>query len=127
MSRRLCALLVCALVPVGVVTGCGSSGTSTTKSSTTEHTSTTATSTVPLTVRVNKAIADCHKEVRTSAYIPAGEKAAGEADCEGVKTGNVAQVTALRTMLRDACELEVTEKVPADEKTAADEACKKVY
>jgi hypothetical protein len=122
MTRRLCALLVCALVPVGVVTGCGSSGTPTTKSTTTKHTTT-----VPLSVRLSKAITECRKEVRTSAYIPAGEKATGEADCEGVKTGNVAQVTALRTMLRDACELEVTEKVPADEQTAAGEACKKVY
>jgi ABC-type glycerol-3-phosphate transport system substrate-binding protein len=120
MTTRLCVILLCALA----LAGCGSSGTSTTKSGTTKH---THTSTVPLKVRLDKAITECKKEVATNAYIPAAEKRAGKADCEGVKSGNFGQVAALRTMLRSACELEVTEKDPAAEKSAGMVACKKVY
>jgi hypothetical protein len=123
MIRRLCLLLLCALVPIGVLTGCGGSGSTTT----TKRASTTPTTTVPLSVRLQKAIAVCKKEVAASAYIPAAQKPAGEADCQGVKSGNVADVSAVRTLLKNACVLEVAEKVPAAQKAPATAACKRYY
>jgi hypothetical protein len=123
MIRRLCVVLLCAVAPIGVVTGCGG-GSSTT--STKHATARSKTSSASLSAGLAKAIRACKKEVRTSAYIPAAEKPTAETDCEGVKSGDAAKVAALRTILENACEQEVIAKVPASEKVDATAACKKV-
>jgi hypothetical protein len=124
--RRLCALVLCALAPIGILTGCGGGGSTTT----TKHTipKTTTTSAAVLSARIATAIRRCKREVvAASAYIPAADKATGESDCEGVKTGNVAKVGALRVLLIHACEEKVLAKVPASEQAAPTAACKKAF
>jgi hypothetical protein len=128
MIRRLCVLLVCAPALIAVLAGCGGGGSTTTTSTKAKHaTKTTATSTVPLSLKLRTAVIACKKEVATNAYIAAADKPAGEADCAGVKSGNVGQVTALRAILKNACLLKVTDKVPAAEQAAAMAACKKYF
>jgi len=132
MTRRGCSLLVCALVAIASVTGCGGGGTSNSKSTpaTPTHassTTTTSTSSLPLSVRLNKAVAACRKGVAKSPYISAAEKAAGETDCDGVKTGSVAAISRLRAILKKACEQEVVAKIPAADQPTALKECAKVY
>jgi hypothetical protein len=123
--RRLSVLVLCALAPIVVVTGCGG-GSSTTASK--HATAPSKASSASLSARVAKAIRVCQqKEVRASPYIPVGEKPIAERDCEGVKSGNAAQVAALRSILKSACEEKVIAKVPAAEQAAATAACKKFY
>lgn len=122
MTRRPCVLLLCALAPLGVLTGCGSGSTTTKK-----HARTETVATVPLSARVRVAVIACKKEVATNAYIPASEKPAAKVDCQGVQAGDVAKVAALRGILRQACLTKVSAKVPASEQPAARTACDKVF
>jgi hypothetical protein len=115
-------LLLLALAPVAVVAGCGSGGSSAT--ATAAHTTPTATTpTVSLAVKLRETIIACRKQVAKSPYILASERAAAEADCEGIKTGHIAP---LRALLLKACE-RTAAKVPVAEQPAATAACKKVY
>jgi hypothetical protein len=123
MIRRLGVLILCTLAPIGILAGCGSSG----KTTTTKPATTTSTSTVPLSAKLHVAILACQKVVATNAYIPASEKPAGETDCEGVKSGDVAEVKALNAILLQACLKKVVAVVPTSEQPAASTACKKVY
>jgi hypothetical protein len=84
-------------------------------------------STVPLSAKLRVAIVACQKEVETNAYIPASEKPTAEADCKGVKTGNVAEVKTLTEIFQQACLKKVAAVVPASEQPAAITACKKVF
>jgi hypothetical protein len=112
---------VCALV--GLLTGCGG-GASTASNAEHASTSTSANATVSLGVRLQEAIVACKKQIAASPYIPASAQAGAEADCNGIRTGNV---SALRAIVRKACEQEVIAKVPAAEQPGALTACKKVY
>jgi hypothetical protein len=116
----VCALGVCALVLIGVVTGCGSSSTAPKH---TTATRTTTTATVPLAVRVREAIAACRKEVTKSRYIPASDKSAAQADCNGIKSGNLAS---LKGILKQAC-LNAVARLPSADQGPAALACKQVY
>ncbi|HEY5317906.1 MAG TPA: hypothetical protein VIJ20_07990, partial [Solirubrobacteraceae bacterium] len=116
-------LLVCALVPIGALTGCGSGGTSTTKSTTATHASPAAS----LSASLHKATASCLKVLGSSPYVPVSQRAAAKRACEGVKTGNIAAVARLRTILKQACERAVIAKIPTADKPTALTACKKVY
>jgi hypothetical protein len=124
VHRRLRLLLLCGLAPLAVVTGCGGSASPAGKSPTTTHAaSTSATSTVPLAVKIREAIAACRKQVSRSPYIPAGQKPLAQADCNGIKTGNI---SSLKAILRQAC-LNAVAKLPAADQPPAAAACKKVY
>lgn len=128
MTRSFSVLLLCALAPITVLTGCGSSGSAPSKPSSAQPSSTTRAtgtlSTAPLDVKVRQAIAACKKQVAALTYIPASEQPAAKADCEGIKTGNISP---LRATLKKACEQEVLARVPAAQQAAATTACKKVY
>jgi hypothetical protein len=117
MTRRLLALLLCALAPVAVVAGCGSSGNAATKPTT------ATTPTVSLAEKLRETVVACRKQVAKSPYILASERAAAQADCEGIKTGHIAP---LRALLLKACE-RTAAKVPVADQPAATAACKKVY
>ncbi len=112
---------MCAVALVGAVTGCGSSST-TTKHATPTPKSTT-TSTVPLAVKLREAIAACRKQVAKDHDIPASEQPIARADCNGIKTGNIAP---LRAVLLRACQRTVA-RLPAADQGPASLACKKVY
>jgi hypothetical protein len=112
-------LVLCALAPLGVVTGCGSSASPASKASSTPP----PTQTVPLAVKIRQAIAACRKQVTKLADIPASEKPLAQADCNGIKTGNI---SSLKAILRQDC-LNKVAKIPAADQGPAALACKKVY
>jgi hypothetical protein len=119
MIRRVSVLLVCGVVLTGVVTGCGGGGGPATKASSTPA----PTATVPLAVKIREAIVACRKQVTKLSDIPASEKPVAEADCNGIKTGNI---SSLRAILKQAC-LNRVATLPAADQPPATLACKKVY
>jgi hypothetical protein len=123
MIRRVCVLLVCGVVLTGVVTGCGGGGGPATKASSTPAPTATSTATVPLAVKIREAIVACRKQVTKLSDIPASEKPVAEADCNGIKTGNI---SSLRVILKQAC-LNRVATLPAADQPPATLACKKVY
>jgi hypothetical protein len=126
MARRACVLLICGLVAIGLITGCGGGGSpASTPAAPKPATSTTTTdSTLSLAARLRKGIAACRKQVAAYPYIPASRLPAAKAACNGFKTGNIAP---LRAILRPACEQEVRAKVPAAQQAAALRACDKAF
>jgi hypothetical protein len=119
-------LLVSALALIGVLTGCGSSGSPASSSPTTKHAASptaTPTSTVALAVKIRQAIAACRKEITKSPFIPASQKPVAQADCNGIKTGNI---SSLKVILRQAC-LNAVATLPAAKRGPAALACKQVY
>lgn len=125
MTRRRCLLLLCALASGGIVTGCGGSGS---PSTTAKHTTTATnrpnnTATAPLAVRVRASIVACRKQVERSPDIRASEKPAATADCNGIKTGNIAP---LRKIFDQAC-LRAVARLPLADQPTASKACKRAY
>jgi hypothetical protein len=123
MTRRCSLLLFCALAPIGVVAGCGSSASTSATTHATSAASPTTTQATPLAVKIRLAIAACRKQVTKSPYIPAAEKPVAQADCNGIKSGNI---TSLKVILRQAC-LNAVAKLPAADQGPAALACKKLY
>jgi hypothetical protein len=113
-------LLVCLLVLVGVVGGCGSSAAPTPKSSAPR---TTATVTVPLAVKLRESVVACRKAVKTLTDIPASEQLAAQADCNGIRPGHIG---ALKSIFLQACQGLVA-KLPLVDRGPAAQACEKTY
>ncbi len=78
---------------------------------------------MPLAVKIREAIAACRKQVAKSPYIPRSEEPVAQADCNGIKAGNI---TSLKRILRQAC-LNAVARLPAADQAPAALACKKVY
>lgn len=110
MTRRVCVLLVCALGPLGAVTGCGGGG-----SANTTKTGATSGLSLETVKRLNKTnsaktLASC-KQAANNPGLPASVKPLIDTQCEYIRTGNNA---GLHAVSRQICEAEAAlEQEPA--------------
>jgi hypothetical protein len=86
MTRRICVLLICALAPIAVLTGCGGSG-----KAKTGPTTGLSLATVKHLNKVNAAqsYTQC-QHVANNPGLPANQKALVQTECQYIKTGNQA-------------------------------------
>jgi hypothetical protein len=105
---------------LGVLTACGGGGSAAGKPAAI-HTVTTAT--VPLAVKLRAGVVACRGQIAKSPFIPVTERAAAQADCNGILTGHIGP---LKAIILKAC-LRAVAKVPAHSQAAATLACKKLY
>jgi hypothetical protein len=105
MTRRLCLMLVCALAPVALVTGCGGSS---------SHTTTTngvSSSTIDAAKRNSaSAYRNCQSAVANPALTPT-EKATLQSECAAIKSGDA---SALRAAGNQLCKEEAALLPAAD-------------
>ncbi|HWC87299.1 MAG TPA: hypothetical protein VG388_12235 [Solirubrobacteraceae bacterium] len=104
MTRRLLVPLACALLSIGMVTGCGGSA----DKSKTGATSGLSIATVKHLNKVNaaKSLAAC-KQAAANPGLPAAEKPLMDQQCEYIKTGNAA---GLHAVARQLCQVGAEQK-----------------
>lgn len=114
MNRRLCLLLVCALAPVAVLSGCG--GDATTQTSKRPGVSS---ATVDAAKRnATSAYHDCLQALKNTGLTPA-EKTTLQTECADMKSGDGAGVTAAG---RQLC-LEEAATLPAPQQATLKATC----
>jgi hypothetical protein len=111
MTRRLCLLLACALVPIALLSACGGSSNSKADSRAQQLSA----------VRHNaaRAYADCRRATTNSALSPS-ERAILQSECSDIKSGNA---SALTSAGRQLCVLEASQ-LPNPERTTVLARCK---
>ncbi|HWF25109.1 MAG TPA: hypothetical protein VG275_06670 [Solirubrobacteraceae bacterium] len=118
MTRRICVLLICALAPIMVLTGCGGSGK--TKSGATSGLSL---ATVKHLNKVNAAqsYTQCQR-LLANPGLPANQKTLVQTECEYIRTGNQAGLHQVDVQL---CQIEAA-AMPEPERTKLQAQCKKL-
>jgi hypothetical protein len=115
MTRRLCLLLVCALAPIALVTGCGGGGGTSNSGkslSAIKHQN---------SVNSAKTYAEC-RQAAANPGLPPNQKAILETECQDIKADNL---TAEHAENRALCVAEA-DALPADQRAARMAICKKL-
>ncbi|MDQ6779457.1 MAG: hypothetical protein M3071_25245 [Actinomycetota bacterium] len=117
MTKRLCVLLVCALAPAALVSGCGGGQTKT------GPTSGLSLATVKRLNKANtdKSVAECHR-LANNVGLPANQKQLVLTECEYIRTGDNA---GLRQIDRQLCRLQAAAQ-PEPERTNLLAQCKQL-
>jgi hypothetical protein len=102
MTKRLCVLLICALIPAVLVSGCGGG------SSKTGPTSGLSLQTVKKLNKANtdQSVAECHA-VANNPGLPAAQKPLVLTECEYIRTGNNVGLHAVDVQL---CQVQAAEQ-----------------